>query len=67
MYQLHCGGLYHNYLNYLSLMHIRDIIIATVPIASYTHMQLPLYVHNLRILENSPKASEKEGDTGKSK
>ena len=52
-------------------MYIRDIIIAThaatVPIASYTHMQLPLYVHNLHILENSPKASAKEGDTGKSK
>ena len=48
-------------------MYIRDIIIATVPIASYTLMQLPFYVHNLRILENSPKASEKEGDTGKSK
>ena len=66
MYQLLCSGLYHNYLYYF-LMYIRDIIIATVPIASYTYMQLPLYVHNLRILENSPKASEKEGDTGKSK
>ena len=48
-------------------MYIRDIIIATASIASYTHMQLPLYVHNLRILENSPKASGKEGDTGKGK
>ena len=48
-------------------MYIRDIIIDTVPIASYSHMQLPLYVHNLCILENSPKASAKEGDTGKGK